>query len=51
VTGAAALYKSTHPTATPAAVRTALINAGTLDWSNVGDGDTTKERLLNVDVL
>jgi subtilisin family serine protease len=48
VAGAAALYKSTHATATPAQVRTALINAGTLDWSNADDGDATKERLLNV---
>jgi subtilisin len=51
VAGAAALYKSTHPADTPAQVRTALINAGTLDWNNVGDGDATKERLLNVDPL
>jgi subtilisin family serine protease len=51
VAGAAALYKSTHPADTPAQVRTALINAGTLDWSNVGDPDGTKERLLNVDTF
>jgi len=47
VTGAAALYKSTHPTARPAAVKAALQAAGNLNWT--GDRDTTKERLLNVD--
>jgi subtilisin len=51
VTGAAALYKSTHPSATPAQVKSALQSAGNLNWSNADDGDTTKERLLNVDVL
>ena len=51
VAGAAALYKSTHPTATPAQVRTALINAGNLNWNNADDGDGTKERLLNVDAF
>jgi len=48
VTGAAALYKSTHPTATPAQVRTALRAAGTSNWNNVDDHDSTKEPLLNV---
>jgi len=51
VAGAAALYKSNNPTATPAAVRTALRNAGNSNWSNADDGDTTKEPLLNVDAL
>jgi len=51
VAGAAALYKSTHPTATPADVRTALINAGNLNWNNADDGDSIKERLLNVDAF
>jgi subtilisin len=46
VAGAAALYKTTHPGATPAQVKSALQSAGTLDWS--GDPDGTKERLLNV---
>jgi subtilisin len=46
VAGAAALYKATHPGATPAQVKSALQSAGTLDWS--GDPDGTKERLLNV---
>ena len=48
VAGAAALYKSTHPTATPAQVKSALQAAGNLNWNNGDDGDSTKERLLNV---
>ena len=48
VAGGAALYKATHPTATPAAVKAALQAAGTLDWNNSDDGDSTKERLLDV---
>ena len=48
VTGGAALYKATHPTATPAQVKAALQSAGTLDWNNSDDGDSTKERLLDV---
>ncbi len=48
VAGGAALYAATHPTATPAAVKSALQSAGTLDWNNTDDGDSTKERLLDV---
>jgi subtilisin len=48
VAGGAALYKATHPTATPAAVKSALQAAGTLDWNNSDDGDSTRERLLDV---
>jgi len=48
VAGGAALYKSTHPTATPGAVKTALQSAGTLDWTATQDPDGVKERLLNV---
>ncbi len=48
VAGGAALYKATHPTATPAAVKSALQGSGTLDWNNADDGDSTKERLLDV---
>ncbi len=48
VAGAAALYKATHPTAGPAAVKAALQSAGSLDWNNSDDHDTTKERLLDV---
>ena len=44
--GAAALYLSTHPGASPATVRTALRDAGTSDWS--GDPDGTHEPLVNV---
>lgn len=46
VAGAAALYLSTHPGASPAGVRAALAGAGTFDWS--GDPDATQEPLLNV---
>ncbi len=47
VAGAAALYKANNPGASPAAVKAALQNAGTLDWNNTDDGDNTKERLLD----
>jgi subtilisin len=47
VTGAAALYKVAHPSATPAQVRAALISSGSnANWS--GDKDSTKEPLINV---
>jgi subtilisin family serine protease len=48
VAGAAALYKATNPGATPAQVQSALQGAGTTDWNNVDDKDSTKEKLLNV---
>lgn len=48
VTGAAALYLSTHRAATPAEVRTALSNAGTANWSGADDPDGIHEPLLNV---
>lgn len=48
VAGGAALYKATHPTATPAAVKSALQAAGTTDWNNVDDPDGIKEKLLRV---
>jgi subtilisin len=51
VAGAAALYKAVvNPAATPAQVRSALINAGTLNWTRTAaeDPDGVKERLLNV---
>jgi len=43
---AAALYTSSHPSATPAEVQTALQDAGTFDWT--GDPDDTQEPLVNV---
>lgn len=46
VAGAAALYLSTHPGATPAQVRSALLAAGNGDW--VGDPDAVHEPLLDV---
>jgi subtilisin len=51
VAGAAGLYKASNPGASPAQVRTALQNAGNLNWSDADDPDPTKERLLNVDAF
>jgi subtilisin family serine protease len=48
VTGAAALYKATHPTASPSAVKSALQAAGTTDWNTATDPDGTHEKLVNV---
>jgi subtilisin family serine protease len=48
VTGAAALFKATHPTASPAEVKAALQAAGTTDWTTTGDPDGIQEKLLNV---
>ena len=48
VAGGAALYAAGNPSASPAQVKSALQNAGTTDWSNADDHDSTKERLLNV---
>ena len=48
VTGAAALYLSTHPGASPAQVKSALQSAGSSDWNDVDDPDNTKEPLLDV---
>jgi subtilisin len=49
--GAAALYKSTHPAASPAAVKRALQAAGNLNWNNADDPDGIKEPLVNVDAF
>ncbi|MFI9813759.1 S8 family serine peptidase [Saccharothrix variisporea] len=46
--GGAALYKATHPTASPATVKSALQAAGTDNWNTGTDPDATHERLLNV---
>lgn len=48
VAGAAALYKATHPTASPSAVKSALQAAGTSNWFTNTDPDPTHEPLLNV---
>ncbi|MGN9778169.1 S8 family peptidase [Micromonospora sp. H33] len=48
VAGGAALYKATHPSASPGTVKSALQSAGTTDWNNVDDPDGIKEKLLNV---
>jgi subtilisin family serine protease len=49
--GAAALYKASHPSASPAAVKRALQGAGNLNWNNVDDPDGVKEVLVNVDAF
>jgi len=46
VAGAAALYLSGNPAATPGEVKAALVAAGTDDWT--GDPDGTQEPLVNV---
>ena len=46
VAGAAALYLSAHPGASPAAVKAALTGAGTFDWA--GDPDGVQEPLVDV---
>jgi subtilisin len=51
VAGAAALYRATHPGASPAQVKAALQSAANRNWNNVDDPDGIKERLLNVDAL
>jgi subtilisin family serine protease len=49
VAGGAALYKATHPTASPAAVKSALQAAGTTNWTWPSqDPDGVQEKLLNV---
>jgi subtilisin len=51
VAGAAALYRATHPGASPSQVKSALRSAANLNWNNLDDRDGIKERLLNVDTL
>lgn len=48
VAGAAALWISKHPGASPAEVRNALIAAGSFDWDNKDDPDGYKEPLVDV---
>jgi subtilisin family serine protease len=48
VAGGAALYKATHPSASPAQVKSALQAAGSTDWNNADDPDGIKEKLLDV---
>ncbi|MDR7300344.1 S8 family peptidase [Haloactinomyces albus] len=49
VAGGAALYTANHPNATPQQVKSALQNAGTLDWTWPSeDQDGTQEKLLDV---
>jgi subtilisin len=47
VAGAAALWLSRHPDATPAGVRVALVAAGSNDWDDRTDPDGIKEPLLD----
>jgi subtilisin family serine protease len=49
VAGAAALYKASNPSASPSQVKTALQNAGNLNWNTATDPDGNPERLLDVD--
>jgi subtilisin family serine protease len=49
VAGAAALYLANNPNATPSQVKSAIQNAGNLNWNQTGDPDGIKEKLLNVD--
>jgi subtilisin len=51
VAGAAALYKASNTGASPAQVKTELLNKGNDGWDNADDGDSTKETLLNVDTV
>jgi len=48
VAGAAALWISKHPDATPAQVRTALIANGNYDWNDKDDPDGHKEPVVDV---
>ncbi|MFI6263765.1 S8 family peptidase [Micromonospora sp. NPDC051006] len=49
VAGGAALYKATHPSASPGAVKSALQGAGTTAYNwPAGDPDGVQEKLLNV---
>ncbi|HEX6292645.1 MAG TPA: S8 family peptidase [Herpetosiphonaceae bacterium] len=48
VAGAAALYKANNPSASPSQVKSALQNAGNLNWNTATDPDGNPERLLNV---
>jgi subtilisin len=48
VAGAAALYISKNPNATPAQVKAALQAAGNYNWNNADDPDGIKEPLLDV---
>lgn len=48
VAGGAALYLASHAGSSPAAVKSALQSSGSLDWNDVDDPDSTKEKLLDV---
>ncbi|HEY8168768.1 MAG TPA: S8 family serine peptidase [Candidatus Limnocylindrales bacterium] len=48
VTGATALYRSTHPDATPSQVRTVLRALGSQSWKTGTDPDNEHEPLLDV---
>ena len=51
VAGAAALYVSDHPGASPSSVAAALEAAGNRFWNPAGDRDGVKETLVNADSL
>ena len=51
VAGAAALWISRNPDASPAQVRNAIIAAGSFDWNNQDDPDGHKEPLVDVSLF
>lgn len=51
VAGAAALYLASHPGASPAVVKTAILGAGSNSWNAATDPDGIKEPLLDVDTF
>ncbi len=51
VAGAAALFKSSNPAASPAQVKSALQGAGNLGWDVATDRDSFHEVLLNTDAF
>jgi subtilisin len=51
VAGAAALWLTRHPGATPSEIRAALLRAGSYDWDDRGDPHGVKEPLIDVSRL
>ncbi len=51
VAGGAALYKATHPEASPAEVQAALVAGGNHDWDTATERDSYRTRLMNVETF
>ena len=51
VAGAAALYKASHPQASPCRSSGRCSGAGSLNWNDADDPDGIKEKLVNVDAF